>query len=50
MTNPILNKVSALNAAISERDKEIERLRARVAELEAERKAFRDGNKYEAAP
>lgn len=29
---------------------EIERLRARVAELEAERKAFRDGNKYEAAP
>ena len=29
---------------------EIERLRARVAELEAERKAFRDGNKYETAP
>ena len=29
---------------------EIARLRARVAELEGERKAFKEGNKYEAKP
>jgi hypothetical protein len=29
MTNPILNKVSALNAALSERDEQIERLKKR---------------------
>lgn len=41
---------ATLLAEVERQRAEIERLRARVAELEAERKAFRDGNKYETAP